>query len=147
MPVCEEHGVVLAFENHFDYRLSEIVQVIEAVDSPWLRINLDTANSISVIEDPMDAARIAARYTVTAHLKDMRVQPATGTGEPRVYKAPLGRGDVPIDEILGLLHSEAPDPSNFAACIEVVPPPDQDPDVWMRGSIDWIRETCGQYFS
>ncbi len=147
IPLCEKHGVVLAFENHLDYRLSEIVQVVEAVDSPWLRINLDTANSISVIEDPMDAARIAAKYTVTSHLKDMRVQPATGTGEPRVYWAPLGRGDVPIDEILGLLHSEAPDPSNFAACIEVAPPPDQDPDVWMRGSIDWIRETCGQYFS
>ncbi len=147
MPVCEKHGVVLAFENHLDYRISEIVQVVEAVDSPWLRINFDTANPISVIEDPMDAARMAAKYTVTSHLKDMRVQPATGTGEPRVYWAPLGRGDVPIDEILGLFHAEAQDPSNFAACIEVAPPPDHDPDVWVRASIDWVRETCGQYFS
>ena len=61
MPVCEKHGVVLAFENHLDYRISEIVQVVEAVDSPWLRINFDTANPISVIEDPMDAARMAAK--------------------------------------------------------------------------------------
>ena len=90
MPVCAEYGVVLAWENHIDYRLAEIVQVVEAVDSPWLRINLDTANPIAVIEDPLEGARLAAKYAVNMHLKDMRLQPATGTGEPRVSWAPLG---------------------------------------------------------
>lgn len=146
VPACEEHGVVLALENHMDYRLSELVQVVEQVDSQWVRINLDTANPIGVIEDPLEGARKAARYAVNAHLKDMRVQPATGTGEPRVYWAPLGQGDVPIAEILALLQEEAPDPENLPACVEVAPPPDHDPDVWLRSSVDWLHEQCGEYF-
>ncbi len=147
VPACEEHGVVLAFENHLDYRLGEIVQVIEGVGSEWVGINLDTANPISVVEDPLEGARQAVRYSVNAHLKDMRVQPATGTGEPRVFWAPLGRGDVPIAEIVALLEAEAPDPANLPVCVEVAPPPDHDPEVWMRSSIDWLHATCGRYFN
>ena len=147
IPACEENGVVLAFENHMDYRLGELVQVIEGVDSKWIRINLDTANPIAVVEDPLEGARRAVRYAANAHLKDMRVQPATGTGEPRVFWAPLGQGDVPIAEILALLQEEAPDPDNLPVCLEVAPPPDHDPDVWMRSSLDWLRSTCGTYFS
>ena len=43
--VAEDLGIVLAFENHMDYRISEIVQVVEGVASSWLRINYDFANS------------------------------------------------------------------------------------------------------
>ena len=38
---AETYGIALCFENHMDYRISEIVQVVEAVDSPSLRINYD----------------------------------------------------------------------------------------------------------
>ena len=146
MPVCAEYGVVLAWENHIDYRLAEVVQVVEAIDSPWLRINLDTANPIAVIEDPMDGARLAAKYAVNMHLKDMRIQPATGTGEPQVSWAPLGRGHVPILEILDLVQTEAEDPDGMPVCIEVAPPPDHDPDVWVRASIEWLRAERGHLF-
>ena len=146
IPACEEHGVVLAVENHMDYRLAELGQIIEAVDSKWIRINLDTANPIALIEDPLEGALKTARYAVNAHLKDMRIQPATGTGEPRVFWAPLGQGDVPIAEILALLQEEAPNPRELPVCLEVAPPPDHDPDAWMRSSLDWLRSTCGTYF-
>ena len=146
MPACAEHGVVLAWENHIDYRLAEIVHVVEAVDSPWLRINIDTANPIAVIEDPLDGARLAAKYAVNMHLKDMRLQPATGTGEPRVSWAPLGRGHVPILEILDVVQAEAADPDSMPVCVEVAPPPDHDPDVWVRSSIDWLQSMRGHFF-
>ena len=55
LPVAEEHGVVMAHEAHMDYRVSELIDVLEALGSPWLRHNFDFANSISVIEDPLDA--------------------------------------------------------------------------------------------
>ena len=143
---CQAHSVVLAIENHMDYRLSELAQVVEEVSSPWVRINLDTANSIAVVEDPIKGARRAASYAVAAHLKDLRVQPATGTGEPRVFWAPLGRGDVPIAEILALLEAETADPGNLPVCVEVAPPPDHDPHRWIRSSLDWLLTECGGYF-
>ncbi|MBM4436247.1 MAG: sugar phosphate isomerase/epimerase [Actinobacteria bacterium] len=146
VPVCEELGLTLAFENHADYRLREIVAVIETVGSPWIRINIDTANPIAVIEDPLEAARTAARYAVMLHIKDHRIQPATGTGEPRVFWAPLGQGSVPIPEILAVIAAEAPDPKNLVACLEVAPPPEHDPHLWLQSSLAWLRAQCGHYF-
>ena len=38
--------MVLTTESHMDYRVADLVEVMEAVDSPWLRHNFDFANSI-----------------------------------------------------------------------------------------------------
>ncbi|MEW6752512.1 MAG: sugar phosphate isomerase/epimerase family protein [Candidatus Latescibacterota bacterium] len=144
---AQELGVVMALENHMDYRCAEIAEVIAAVDSPWLRVNFDFANSYSVIEDPLEAARAVARWTVMAHLQDMRVQPKTLTGEPTIRWAPLGRGTVPVGEILDVLAREAPDPEGLPLCLEIAPLPDQDPEAWVRMSIDTMRTTFGRFLA
>ena len=144
--IAEETGIVLAFENHMDYRISEIVQVIEAVASPWLQINYDFANGYAVVEDQVDAARLAAPYTVMTHIKDMRVQSITTTGEPRFFHAPLGYGNVEIPEILEILQQKAPDPDSISHCIETCCLPEYDPQLWMKLSIEFIESECGQYF-
>lgn len=142
---AEDAGVVMALENHMDYRCSEIAEVVSGVDSPWLMVNFDFANSYSVIEDPLDAVRAVARWTVMAHIKDMRVQPKTLTGEPTIRWAPLGRGTVPVGQILEVLAREAPDPPELPLCLEIAPLPDQDPEVWVRMSIDTMRTSFGSY--
>ncbi|MBI2505519.1 MAG: sugar phosphate isomerase/epimerase [Candidatus Latescibacteria bacterium] len=147
VPRAEEVGVVMAFENHMDYRCSEIAEVVAGVDSPWLRVNFDFANSYSVIEDPLDAARAVAEWTVMAHIKDMRVQPKTLTGEPQIRWAPLGRGTVPVGEILEVLAGKAPDPDNLPLCLEIAPLPDQDPDLWVKMSIEHMRSHFGEYLT
>ena len=143
---AETYGIVLCFENHMDYRISEIVQVVEAVDSPSLKVNYDFANSYSVAEDQVDAAHLAAPYTVMTHLKDMRVQSITTTGEPQFFHAPVGYGSVEIAEILGILQRGAPDPDNIAHCIETPTLPQYDPQLWMKLTIDWLTENASDYF-
>ena len=145
-PVAQENGIVLAFENHMDYRLSEIVQVVEGVDSPWLRINYDFANCYSVVEDQVDGAHMAAPYTVMTHLKDMRVQSITTTGEPQFFHAPVGYGSVEIAEIMEILQQNAPDPDELPHCIETCCLPQYDPQVWMKLTIEWLETHCAQYF-
>jgi len=137
---------VLAFENHMDYRISEIVQVVEAVDSPWLRINYDFANCYSVVEDQVEAAHLAAPYTVMSHIKDMRVQSITTTGEPKFFHAPLGHGNVEIPEILEILQQGSPDPDSISHCIETCCLPEYDPQLWMKLSIEFLETECAQYF-
>ena len=144
--LAEDAGVVLAFENHMDYRISEIVQVVEAVDSPWLRINYDFANCYSVVEDQVDAAHLAAPYTVMTHIKDMRVQSITTTGEPQFLHAPLGYGNVEIPEILEILQQNAPDPDSISHCIETCCLPQYDPQLWMKLSIEFLETECARYF-
>ena len=144
---AEAIGIVMAFENHMDYRCTEIAEVVSAVDSPWLRVNYDFGNSLAVIEDPLEAAKAVAEWTVMTHIKDMRIQSKTLDGEPRILTAPLGQGDVPIPEILEVLQSSVADPDNLALCVEVAPQPHQDPEAWMQISLAYMRENFGQYLT
>ncbi len=147
IPIAEELGVVLTTEAHMDYRVADLVQVMEAVDSPWLRHTFDFANSISVVEDPLDAARLAAPFTVATHIKDMRVQPYTQIGEPMFHHAPIGDGDVPMLEILQVLQDGAPDPDNMQHCIEVIAPPEHDAEAWVSASLTWLRDNAARFFA
>ncbi len=146
MSICEDFEIILAFENHMDYRISEIVQVVERVNSPCLHINYDFANSWSVIEDAVDAAHLAAPYTVMTHIKDMRAQSTTTIGEPAFFHAPISYGSVEILEIMDILQRNAPASENLPQCLEVPPPPPYDPDHWMHLSIDWLKEHAAEYF-
>ena len=46
LPAAEKAGVVLALENHWGLTTSvdTLLEIVNAVDSPWLSINLDTGN-------------------------------------------------------------------------------------------------------
>ena len=122
-----------------DYRISEIVPVVQGVASPWLRINYDFSNSLSVVEDQVEAARLAAPYVAMAHLRDMRVQSITTTGEPKFFHAPVGYGSVEIAEIFVILQAGAPDPDAIPVCLEPPCLPDYDPQLWVRLSIEWLE--------
>jgi sugar phosphate isomerase/epimerase len=145
--VAEDHGIVIAFENHLDYRASEIARVIDAVGSRALRANLDTANPVAVIEDPVDAARAVGRYAVMAHLKDFRIQAMTLDGEPRILWAPIGRGNIDLGQVLAVLQAEAADPDHLPLCLEVAAPHEHDPDVWVRDSLDYVRRRFPQFLT
>ncbi|MDE0044244.1 MAG: sugar phosphate isomerase/epimerase [bacterium] len=146
LPACRQHGVTLAFENHMDYRLSEVVAIVEALDSDFARITLDTANPFLVLEDPLEGACLAAPYTVAVHLKDFTVHPLTETWEPELHWAPVGRGDSPIAQILDLLQAQAPDPDNLLAHIEIAGLPQTDPDRWVRSSASHLRRHAADHF-
>ncbi len=53
IPVAEKCGVVLGLENHWGLgRTPEgVKRIVEAIDSPWLMVTLDTGN---FLEDPYD---------------------------------------------------------------------------------------------
>jgi sugar phosphate isomerase/epimerase len=148
--VAEECGIVLAFENHLDYRAREINQIIEAINSPNLRFLFDTGNTLTVCEDPVDAALDAAKYTVLVHLKDVKVHPWTPGREfvTVMYAAPLGRGHVNNKRILEILRDQAPDPGNLCLSLEMMPmPPNEDEDRWVDESIAYARREFAEFLS
>jgi len=71
---AEQLGVRIAVENHGDFSAEELVEVVRAVDSPWVGICLDLGNSMATLEDPLQAAAKMAPYAVTSHFKDHCVQ-------------------------------------------------------------------------
>jgi L-ribulose-5-phosphate 3-epimerase len=68
LPKAEECGVILGLENHWGMaRTPEgIFRILKAVDSPWLRVILDTGN---FLEDPYDKIDACAPRAVYMHAK------------------------------------------------------------------------------
>ena len=46
LPAAEHHGIVMALENHIDLTADEMTDLITGIDSPWLRVCLDTGNNL-----------------------------------------------------------------------------------------------------
>lgn len=109
---AQAHGVTLALENHglMAGRSDQVRQIIETVNSPALRANLDTGNFLLVGQNPTDAARELADLVALVHLKDFRrARPEETT---HVYRgldgvgytgAVVGEGQVDLPAIVGIL--------------------------------------------
>lgn len=68
LPRAEECGVILGLENHWGLgRTPEgVLRVVEAIDSPWLQVTLDTGN---FLEDPYDRLEQLAPRAVLVQAK------------------------------------------------------------------------------
>lgn len=68
LPRAEEAGVVLGLENHWGLGLTPegVLRIVEAIDSPWLQVTLDTGN---FLEDPYDRLAMLADRTVLLQAK------------------------------------------------------------------------------
>ena len=68
MPTAEKCGVVLGLENHWGLgRLPEgVMRIVDAIDSPWLKVTLDTGN---FLEDPYDKLEQLAPETYLMQAK------------------------------------------------------------------------------
>ena len=97
-------GISLAVENHIDYNADEILRLIEEVDSPCFGINLDTANFLRVLDDPVAATEKLAPHVLATHIKD--IEPVKGRSV-RAWNyfacVAAGEGLVEIDKIIAIL--------------------------------------------
>lgn len=68
LPTAEKCGVTMGLENHWGLgRTPEgVLRIVNAVDSPWLRILLDTGN---FLEDPYDKLEMCASKTIFMQAK------------------------------------------------------------------------------
>jgi sugar phosphate isomerase/epimerase len=71
--IVEDHGVLLAIENHCDFTGRQWASIFDEVGSESVGAALDTANGYTVFCDPDDDVQDLAPYTITTHLKDMKV--------------------------------------------------------------------------
>ena len=105
--MAADFDVIITVELHVDLTSLELVRIIEAVDSAHVRANLDTANALGLLEDPVDAARALAPYVHTTHFKDTCIYP-TEEGYNWQGGAPLGRGLVDLPEVVEILYRANP---------------------------------------
>jgi sugar phosphate isomerase/epimerase len=104
-PWAENAGVILALECHVTTALDtpeHIYEVVQAVDSPWVRANFDPVNllgNFSMVWHNADAMRhmwqtLGACYTKSAHIKDVRTD---ADFVVHISEAPPGEGHLDLD--------------------------------------------------
>lgn len=106
-PVVRKLGVKLAVENHKDWRILEMIEILKLIDSEWVGVTLDTGNNISLLEDPMEVVEALAPYAFTVHLKDMAVEEYEDGF--LLAEINLGEGFLDIDKMITVIKKHNPD--------------------------------------
>lgn len=140
-------GLDLALENHADFRMADLVELVDRVDSEHLGLCLDLGNLTRVGDGVLEATRLAAPYVRMVHVKDLRV-PTASVGDPDAWwpTAPLGEGDFSADGSLdAALVATLASPSLVGWFVETVAmhPDAPDEDIAVAKGIMSLRRRRG----
>jgi sugar phosphate isomerase/epimerase len=105
-PVMRRHRVKLAVENHKDWRVAELLEVLRHFNSEWIGVNLDLGNNLALLEDPLAVVEALAPFTLTTHFKDMAVE-EYGEGF-LLSEVPLGDGFFDLRRMMAVLEKANP---------------------------------------
>ncbi len=105
-PVAARHRIRLAIENHKDFRVPQMLRMLEKLDSEYVGICLDTGNSFALLEDPMDVVRTYAPWAHSVHVKDMAVREYTDGF--LLADVPIGKGLLDLPEMVRIIRNAKP---------------------------------------
>jgi 3-oxoisoapionate decarboxylase len=106
-PVAARHDLKLAVENHKDWRVDELLDILRRLSSRHVGVTLDTGNSIALLEDPMEVIKAYTPFTFTTHFKDMGV--AEYEQGFLLSEVPLGEGILDLKEAVATLRRARPE--------------------------------------
>ncbi len=106
-PILRKHGVRLAIENHKDWRIDEMLRILERIDSASVGVTIDTGNNISLLEDPQETVRAFAPYANSVHLKDMGLE--SDEEGFLLAEVPFGEGCLDLKAIVESIRSVRPE--------------------------------------
>jgi sugar phosphate isomerase/epimerase len=106
-PIVAREDVLLAIENHKDYRVDELVDILRRLKSRHVGVCLDFGNSIALLEDPMEVVETLAPFAFTTHVKDMAVEEYDRGF--LLSEVPLGDGFLDLSKMIATLKRHRPD--------------------------------------
>ena len=109
-PMLRDFGVILAIETHFEFTSFELLRLFEmcgAVPGEYLGICLDTMNLLTMLEEPVLAARRLLPWVVTTHIKDGGLMLTTDGFVS--FTAEVGKGVIDLPAIIEALAAVHPD--------------------------------------
>ena len=104
---AERYEVMLAIENGRHTAAADLVALIQAAESPWVRACFDMGNALTIPEDPVNSADLLGPYCVSGHLKDVQVYRTAGG--VMLVNCPIGDGVVAVTEVLRVLKRHQPE--------------------------------------
>jgi len=131
-------GVTLGLETYEQVPVEEMVQVVEAINEPYLGICLDPANCVARLEMPADVVRRTAPYVVNLHIKDFHFVRQPGLVGFLLVGCPLGTGLLDYD---GLIRDVRPWVGELSQIVEHWVTPVASKQEACRTEADWTRHS------
>jgi sugar phosphate isomerase/epimerase len=140
----ERAKISLAIENHDRFSASTLERIIHRIDSEYVGVCLDTANSFGALEGPDVVIEKLGRLTTNLHVKDFTIYRASHNFGFTIEGAPAGQGKLNIPLLLQKLNEYGRDPN---AILELWTPPEDDisatiqkEERWARDSVEYLRK-------
>lgn len=105
-PILRKRKIKLALENHKDWRIEDMLDMLKRISSEYIGVTLDTGNNVSLMEDPLEVARALAPYANSVHLKDMGVEPYEDGF--MLSEVPFGEGFLDLKGIVDVIRAAKP---------------------------------------
>jgi len=121
--LCWDLGSPFGIENHADYFVSDLLEILRA--TPRLYLFLDTANALHIGENPVRACEDAAPYVIGTHFKDHYM--VKGENAPLHYEirgCALGDGDAELAKQYCILMDKSPFRDKLVMLFELFSPDD-----------------------
>ncbi len=148
LPALKESGIVLGIENHDRFKAQVFADIVEALDSPFVGIVLDTVNSFACEENTEQVMDILAKHTVNFHVKDFKIERVKNSMGLLVTGTPAGEGFLRIPEMTKRLQVQAR--GDYSSILELWMAPEsgleetiQKEDRWVTQSIAYLKQVLG----
>jgi sugar phosphate isomerase/epimerase len=105
-PAAARHRRRLAIENHKDWRIDQMLDMLRRLGSEYVGVCVDTNNSFALLEDPMAVVEAYAQVGFSAHLKDMAV--AEYEDGFLLADVTLGQGVLDLSKMIEILRKANP---------------------------------------
>jgi sugar phosphate isomerase/epimerase len=105
-PVLARHGLLLAVENHKDFRAAELADLMRELKCEQIGVCVDLGNNLALLDDPVQTVQALAPWALTCHLKDMAV--AEAADGFLLAEVPLGEGILDLKRLVTMLRRARP---------------------------------------
>lgn len=141
VPFLERSQVKLAIENHDRFTADTLNYILDRIDTNFIGICYDTANSFGCLEGPMEVLEKLENKIINVHIKDIKVDRLPHKYGFTIYGSPAGYGQLDIKAIINKLRSIKSDPN---VILELWTPPEQNMDQTVKKEQEWVRKSIMQ---
>ncbi len=105
-PLLRKRRMRIAIENHKVLRSSDMLQLLDRIQSEYVGVCVDFGNSIALMEDPVDVARAFAKFAYSCHVKDHILKSSERGFE--LFDARIGTGVIDLRRAVSAIRQYQP---------------------------------------
>lgn len=134
----EDAGIVLAIENHDRFPAKTLVNIMQALDSPYVGICLDTVNSFGAMEGTDYVVNTLAPYVVNLHIKDFSIARHAHNMGFNLIGTPAGQGMLDIAQVMQILNAQGRD---YNTILELWTSPESSIEATIDKEAQWAQQS------